>query len=40
MTKQGVFKVMGKKTRQTNLRFPLVTAVSDKCGVAQKSVEH
>ena len=40
MTKQGVFKVMGKKTRQTNLHFLPVIAVSDKCGVAQESVAH
>ena len=40
MTKEGVFKVMGKKTRQTKLHFPPVIAVSDKCGVAQESVEN
>ena len=40
MTKGGVFKVMGKKTRQTNLHFPPVIAVSNKCGVAQESVEY
>ena len=40
MIKQGIFKVMGKKTRQNNLHFPPVIAVSDKCGVAQESVEH
>ena len=40
MTKEGVFKVMCKKTRQTNLHFPPVIAVSDMCSVAQESVEH
>ena len=40
MTKEGFFKVMGKKTRQTNLHFPPVIAVSDMCSVAQESVEH
>ena len=40
MTKEGVFKVMGKKTRQTSLHFPPVIAVSYKCGVVQESVEH
>ena len=40
MTKQGVFKFMGKKITQTNLHFPPVIAVSDKCGIAQESVEH
>ena len=40
MTKECVFNVMGKKTRQSNLHFPPVIAVSDKCSVAQESVEH
>ena len=40
MTKQGGFKVMGKKSRQTNLHFPPVIAVSDKCGIVQESVEY
>ena len=39
MTKGGVFNVMGKKTKQINLHFPPVIAVSDKCAVAQESVE-
>ena len=40
MTKEGDFKVMGKKTRQTNLHFPPVTADSDMCSVVQESAEH
>ena len=40
MTKEGGVKVMGKKTRQTNLHFPPAIAVSHKYGVAQESVEH
>ena len=42
MTKEGIFKVMGKKTRQTNLHFPPFTAdmYSDMCSVVQESAEH
>ena len=34
MTKEGGFKVMGKKTRQTNLHFPTVIAIRDMCNVS------
>ena len=34
MTKEGAFKVMGKKTRQTNLHFPTVIAILDMCSVS------
>ena len=40
MTKEGIFKNMGKKTRQTNLHFPPVIAVSDICNVPQESVQY
>ena len=40
MTKESFFKVMGKKTRQTNLQFSPVIPVSDMCSVAQDSVEN
>ena len=40
MTKEGIFKVMGKKTSQTNLHFSPVIDVSDMCHVLQESVKY